>query len=123
MRVVPPHQLHKPLIRIRSFMQDTSKPVRPTVMADACLVADVLGPDVRAHLIDRYVALEMKDYRRIFRPVRRLLATLASFSPVAIFRQTKLVSSTTWLAAFPGSTGCSRPTSSSKGASSLENGA
>ncbi|KAL1705298.1 Vps53-like protein [Schizophyllum commune] len=50
------------------FMQDTSKPVRPTVMADACLVADVLGPDVRAHLIERYVALEMKDYRRIFRP-------------------------------------------------------
>ncbi|KAL1748737.1 Vps53-like protein [Schizophyllum fasciatum] len=50
------------------FMQDTSKPVRPTVMADACLVADVLGPDVRAHLVDRYVALEMKDYRRIFRP-------------------------------------------------------
>ncbi|TRM70028.1 Vps53-like protein [Schizophyllum amplum] len=50
------------------FMQDTTKPVRPTVMADACLVADVLGPDVRAHLVDRYVALEIKDYRRIFRP-------------------------------------------------------
>lgn len=36
-------------------------------IADACLVADVLGPDFRAHLIDRYVALELKEYRRIFR--------------------------------------------------------
>ena len=82
-------------MRLLSFMQDTSKPVRPTVMADACLVADVLGPDVRAHLIERYVALEMKDYRRIFRPVRAVLEILALISHVAILRPTKPVSSTT----------------------------
>lgn len=27
----------------------------------------MLGPDVRIHLIERYVALELKEYRRIFR--------------------------------------------------------
>jgi vacuolar protein sorting-associated protein 53 len=27
----------------------------------------VLGPDVRVHLIERFVALELKEYRRIFR--------------------------------------------------------
>ena len=37
-------------------------------MADACLVVDVLGPDVRTHLIERYSAFELKEYRRIFRP-------------------------------------------------------
>lgn len=36
-------------------------------MADACHVIDVLGPDVRAQFVDHYVALELKEYRRIFR--------------------------------------------------------
>ncbi|KAH7923145.1 hypothetical protein BV22DRAFT_1196908 [Leucogyrophana mollusca] len=49
------------------FLQDPAKPVKPTLIADACAVVDVLGPDVRAHVIDRYVALELKEYRRIFR--------------------------------------------------------
>ncbi|KAG5717946.1 Vacuolar protein sorting-associated protein 53 like protein [Termitomyces sp. T112] len=49
------------------ILQDTSKAVKPPQIADACLAADVLGPDFRAHLIDRYVALELKEYRRIFR--------------------------------------------------------
>ncbi|KAG7098487.1 hypothetical protein E1B28_000431 [Marasmius oreades] len=49
------------------YLQDPSKPVRPTVIADACHVVDVLGPDVRFQLIERYVALELKEYRRIFR--------------------------------------------------------
>ena len=31
------------------------------------MVVDVLGPDVRTHLIERFVALELKEYRRIFR--------------------------------------------------------
>lgn len=48
-------------------MQDTTKQVKPTLIADACLVVDVLGPDVRAHLVDRFVALELKEYRKIFR--------------------------------------------------------
>ncbi|KAF9467425.1 Vps53-like protein [Collybia nuda] len=49
------------------YLQDTSKQVKPTSIADACLVVDVLGADFRAHLVDRYVALELKEYRRIFR--------------------------------------------------------
>lgn len=36
-------------------------------MSDACSVVDVLGADVRAQMIDRYVVLELKEYRRIFR--------------------------------------------------------
>jgi len=39
----------------------------PTSITQACLVVDVLGIDFRSHLIDRYVALELKEYRRIFR--------------------------------------------------------
>jgi len=50
-----------------SFLQDSSKPIKPAVVAEACLVVDVLGVDVRSHVLDRYVALELKDYRRIFR--------------------------------------------------------
>ncbi|RDX42721.1 hypothetical protein OH76DRAFT_1362271 [Lentinus brumalis] len=49
------------------YMQDPAKPIKPSVVADACLVLDVLGPDVRSQFIERYVALELKEYRRIFR--------------------------------------------------------
>lgn len=49
------------------YLQDPAKPSKPAQIIDACAVADVLGPDVRRHLIDRYVALELKEYRRIFR--------------------------------------------------------
>ncbi|OAX41129.1 hypothetical protein K503DRAFT_713205 [Rhizopogon vinicolor AM-OR11-026] len=48
------------------YIQDHAKPLKPAQVTDACAVADVLGPDVRRHLIDRYVALELKEYRRIF---------------------------------------------------------
>lgn len=51
----------------KSYLQDTSRPVRPALISDAFLVVDVLGMDFRAHLVDRYVALELKEYRRIFR--------------------------------------------------------
>ncbi|KAJ7085845.1 Vps53-like protein [Mycena crocata] len=50
-----------------SYLQDPSKQVKPSVIADACLVVDVLGADVRAQMIERYVAIELKEYRRIFR--------------------------------------------------------
>ena len=50
-----------------SFLQDLSKPFKTTHIADACAVIDVLGIDVRIQLIERYVALELKEYRRIFR--------------------------------------------------------
>ncbi|KAF5348642.1 hypothetical protein D9758_006764 [Tetrapyrgos nigripes] len=48
-------------------LQDPSKPIKTAIIADACLVVDVLGDDLRSHLIERYVALELKEYRRIFR--------------------------------------------------------
>ncbi|KIJ68088.1 hypothetical protein HYDPIDRAFT_173763 [Hydnomerulius pinastri MD-312] len=49
------------------YLQDPSKPFKTAHMIDACSVVDVLGPDVRVQLIERYVALELKEYRRIFR--------------------------------------------------------
>ncbi|KAI0645796.1 Vps53-like protein [Trametes meyenii] len=49
------------------YMQDPAKPIKPSVVADACLVVDVLGADIRTQFIERYVALELKEYRRIFR--------------------------------------------------------
>ncbi|KAJ6498983.1 Vps53-like protein [Mycena sanguinolenta] len=49
------------------YLQDPSKPIKPSVIADACSVVDVLGADVRAQMIERYVAIELKEYRRIFR--------------------------------------------------------
>lgn len=39
----------------------------PMSITQACLVVDVLGTDFRSHLIDRYVTLELREYRRIFR--------------------------------------------------------
>lgn len=41
--------------------------MKPAAIADACLVIDVLGPEIRTQFVDRYVALELKEYRRIFR--------------------------------------------------------
>ncbi|KAF5328679.1 hypothetical protein D9619_011656 [Psilocybe cf. subviscida] len=49
------------------YLQENNKQVRSTLIADACLVVDVLGPEFRSHVIERYVALELKEYRRIFR--------------------------------------------------------
>ncbi|RPD57521.1 hypothetical protein L226DRAFT_503394 [Lentinus tigrinus ALCF2SS1-7] len=49
------------------YMQDPAKPIKPSIVADACLVLDVLGPEVRSQFVERYVALELKEYRRIFR--------------------------------------------------------
>jgi len=40
--------------------------IKPALIADACKVVDQLSDDFRLHLVDRYVALELKDYRRIF---------------------------------------------------------
>lgn len=55
------------------FLQDPARPAKPALLVPACAVVDVLGPDVRAQLVDRYAALELKEYRRIFavRPASR----------------------------------------------------
>ncbi|KAG8808829.1 Vacuolar protein sorting-associated protein 53, partial [Serendipita sp. 399] len=50
------------------LLKDPSKPIPNSVIADSCLVVDVLGDDVRNHIIERFCAMELKDYRRIFRP-------------------------------------------------------
>lgn len=52
---------------IGSYLQDPNKPVKAALIIEACQVVDLLGPDVRLHHIERYVALELKEYRRLFR--------------------------------------------------------
>lgn len=49
------------------YLQESNKQVKTSLIADACLVVDVLGAEFRSHVIERYVALELKEYRRIFR--------------------------------------------------------
>lgn len=49
-----------------SFLQTTPHP-SPSQISSACLAVDVLSPDVRTALVGRYVALELKDYKRVFR--------------------------------------------------------
>ncbi|RXW18060.1 hypothetical protein EST38_g7790 [Candolleomyces aberdarensis] len=49
------------------FIQDPSKQIKATLIGEACTVVDVLGVQMRHHIVDRFVALEMKEYRRIFR--------------------------------------------------------
>lgn len=49
------------------ILQDSSKSIKSSSIADACRVIDILGPEIRSPLVDRYVALELKEYRRIFR--------------------------------------------------------
>ncbi|KAG8929172.1 Vacuolar protein sorting-associated protein 53 [Tulasnella sp. 417] len=50
------------------FLQDPTKPISPNLVSQGCLVVDVLGDDVRHQYIDRYCSMELKDYRRIFKP-------------------------------------------------------
>ncbi|KAJ6500190.1 Vps53-like protein [Mycena vitilis] len=52
---------------LRTHLDRDFDTLQPSVIADACLVVDVLGADVRAQMIERYVAIELKEYRRIFR--------------------------------------------------------
>ncbi|GJJ08442.1 hypothetical protein Clacol_002658 [Clathrus columnatus] len=49
------------------FLRDSSKPRISSVVSNACLVVDVLGEDIRNHIIDHFCTLELKEYRRIFR--------------------------------------------------------
>lgn len=49
------------------YLEDPNKQLKASMIADACLVVDALGNDVRSTLIDRYVSIELKEYRQIFR--------------------------------------------------------
>lgn len=55
------------MLRPQSFLPDPLKPVKHTLITSACAAVDVLGADVRAALIERYCAIELKEYRRVFR--------------------------------------------------------
>ena len=50
-----------------SFLPDPANPIKPSLISNACLVVDVIGEDFRAHLIERYCTIELKEYRRVFR--------------------------------------------------------
>ncbi|WVN88398.1 uncharacterized protein L203_103607 [Cryptococcus depauperatus CBS 7841] len=49
------------------FKQDTNKPVERKIIQEVCLVIDVMGDDFRNHIIERYLQLQLAEYRRIFR--------------------------------------------------------
>ncbi|WWD17223.1 hypothetical protein CI109_101661 [Kwoniella shandongensis] len=49
------------------FKQDPNRPIENNVVAEVCLVIDVLGGDFRNHIIERYLQLQLAEYRRIFR--------------------------------------------------------
>ncbi|KAK8864473.1 hypothetical protein IAR55_001723 [Kwoniella newhampshirensis] len=49
------------------FKQDPNRPVENQVVQEVCLVIDVLGGDFRNHIIERYLQLQLAEYRRIFR--------------------------------------------------------
>ncbi|WRT66449.1 uncharacterized protein IL334_003407 [Kwoniella shivajii] len=49
------------------FKQDPNRPVERRTVAEVCLVIEVLGGDFRNHIIERYIQLQLAEYRRIFR--------------------------------------------------------
>ncbi|OCF33058.1 vacuolar-sorting protein 53 long isoform [Kwoniella heveanensis BCC8398] len=49
------------------FKQDPNKPVDRRTIAEVSLVIDVLGGDFRNHIVERYLQLQLAEYRRIFR--------------------------------------------------------
>ncbi|GAA96475.1 hypothetical protein E5Q_03142 [Mixia osmundae IAM 14324] len=52
----------------KAFTQESRTPIRNnTILPDACLATDALGPDARKTLINWYCTHQLKDYRRIFK--------------------------------------------------------
>ncbi|KAK0526561.1 Vacuolar protein sorting-associated protein 53 [Tilletia horrida] len=49
------------------FLHDAASPLRNTTLPAAALVVDALGPAAVSTLLDWYVALQLREYRRIFR--------------------------------------------------------
>ncbi|KAK0551814.1 Vacuolar protein sorting-associated protein 53 [Tilletia horrida] len=50
-----------------NFLHDAASPLRNTTLPAAALVVDALGPTAVSTLLDWYVALQLREYRRIFR--------------------------------------------------------
>ncbi|WWC89216.1 uncharacterized protein L201_004134 [Kwoniella dendrophila CBS 6074] len=49
------------------FKQDPNKPIDRRVISEVCHVIDVLGGDFRNHIIERYLQIQLAEYRRIFK--------------------------------------------------------
>ncbi|WVR06988.1 hypothetical protein IAU60_004025 [Kwoniella sp. DSM 27419] len=49
------------------FKQDPNRPIDRHVVAEVCKVIDVLGGDFKNHIIERYLQLQVAEYRRIFK--------------------------------------------------------
>ncbi|TYJ54567.1 hypothetical protein B9479_004795 [Cryptococcus floricola] len=49
------------------FQQDPNKTVDRRSIAEICLLIDVLGGDFRNHIVERYLQIQLAEYRRIFR--------------------------------------------------------
>ncbi|ODN82005.1 hypothetical protein L202_02332 [Cryptococcus amylolentus CBS 6039] len=49
------------------FQQDPNKVVDRRSIAEVCLLIDVLGGDFRDHIVERYLQIQLAEYRRIFR--------------------------------------------------------
>ncbi|TDL24222.1 hypothetical protein BD410DRAFT_786323 [Rickenella mellea] len=50
------------------FLPDPARPVKHSLISSACAAVDVLGVDVRNTLLERYCGIELREYRRVFRP-------------------------------------------------------
>jgi vacuolar protein sorting-associated protein 53 len=44
----------------------TAQAAPAATLSAACHCVDVLGPEVRSEYVEKYVALELKEYKRIF---------------------------------------------------------
>ena len=53
--------------RCTSFRNSPNQPPDPETVRNVCLVIDVLGGDFRNHIIERYLQIQLAEYRRIFR--------------------------------------------------------
>ncbi|KAL7421623.1 Vacuolar protein sorting-associated protein 53 [Cryptotrichosporon argae] len=49
------------------FRNDPNKPPDLAVVKECCLVIDILGGDYKKHIMERYIQLQLAEYRRIFR--------------------------------------------------------
>ncbi|GFZ43857.1 hypothetical protein JCM24511_01577 [Saitozyma sp. JCM 24511] len=50
-----------------SFRNDPNRPPELKVVSEVCMVIDVLGGDFKNHIVERYLQLQLAEYRRIFR--------------------------------------------------------
>ena len=59
--------MHLTFSLIRSFLHDAGGNVRGSSLPDAAMLIDTVGLEARNTLVDWYTALQLREYRRIFR--------------------------------------------------------